>query len=97
MKPNGIVRLLGFTSAYSVTMICRVKAPGARMAKSADAADLKSADRKVVGVQVPLRAPMESELIPQKSQALAFYIPRNALFLSMVYGLCDHNSSERPG
>ena len=29
----------------------------ARMAKSADAADLKSADRKVVGVQVPLRAP----------------------------------------
>jgi hypothetical protein len=27
------------------------------MAKSADAADLKSADRKVVGVQVPLRAP----------------------------------------
>ena len=31
--------------------------PIARMAKSADAADLKSADRKVVGVQVPLRAP----------------------------------------
>jgi len=29
----------------------------ARMAKLADAADLKSADRKVVGVQVPLRAP----------------------------------------
>jgi hypothetical protein len=27
------------------------------MAKLADAADLKSADRKVVGVQVPLRAP----------------------------------------
>jgi hypothetical protein len=30
------------------------------MAKSADAADLKSADRKVVGVQVPLRAPIKS-------------------------------------
>ena len=29
----------------------------ARMAKSADAADLKSAGRKAVGVQVPLRAP----------------------------------------
>ena len=28
----------------------------ARMAESVDAADLKSADRKVVGVQVPLRA-----------------------------------------
>ena len=27
------------------------------MAKSADAADLKSAGRKAVGVQVPLRAP----------------------------------------
>ena len=32
----------------------------ARMAKSADAADLKSADRKVVGVQFPLRAPIKS-------------------------------------
>jgi hypothetical protein len=31
----------------------------ARMAESADAADLKSADRKVVGVQVPLRAPIK--------------------------------------
>ena len=30
------------------------------MAKLADAADLKSADRKVVGVQVPLRAPIKS-------------------------------------
>ncbi len=29
------------------------------MAKLADAADLKSADRKVVGVQVPLRAPVQ--------------------------------------
>jgi hypothetical protein len=29
----------------------------ARMAKSADAADLKSAGRKAVGVQVPLWAP----------------------------------------
>src|ERR1017187_5917383 len=34
--------------------------PLARMAKLADAADLKSADRKVVGVQVPLWAPIES-------------------------------------
>ena len=34
--------------------------PIARMAKSADAADLKSAGRKAVGVQVPLRAPLES-------------------------------------
>ena len=32
----------------------------ARMAKSADAADLKSAGRKAVGVQVPLWAPLES-------------------------------------
>jgi hypothetical protein len=32
----------------------------ARMAKSADAADLKSAGRKAVGVQVPLWAPSES-------------------------------------
>jgi hypothetical protein len=32
------------------------------MAKSADAADLKSADRKVVGVQVPLRAPESKQL-----------------------------------
>jgi hypothetical protein len=32
----------------------------ARMAKSADAADLKSAGRKAVGVQVPLRAPSRS-------------------------------------
>jgi hypothetical protein len=30
------------------------------MAKSADAADLKSAGRKAVGVQVPLRAPIQS-------------------------------------
>jgi hypothetical protein len=30
----------------------------ARMAKSADAADLKSAGRKAVGVQVPLWAPI---------------------------------------
>ena len=33
----------------------------ARMAKSADAADLKSAGRKAVGVQVPLRAPNKNE------------------------------------
>jgi hypothetical protein len=32
----------------------------ARMAKSADAADLKSAGRKAVGVQVPLWAPIKS-------------------------------------
>jgi hypothetical protein len=32
----------------------------ARMAKSADAADLKSAGRKAVGVQVPLWAPSRS-------------------------------------
>jgi hypothetical protein len=32
----------------------------ARMAKLADAADLKSAGRKAVGVQVPLRAPIKS-------------------------------------
>jgi hypothetical protein len=31
------------------------------MAKSADAADLKSADRKVMGVQVPLRAPKNQD------------------------------------
>jgi hypothetical protein len=38
------------------TKISRVESY-ARMAKSADAADLKSAARKGVGVQVPLRAP----------------------------------------
>jgi hypothetical protein len=32
----------------------------ARMAKSADAADLKFAGRKAVGVQIPLRAPIKS-------------------------------------
>ena len=32
------------------------------MAKSADAADLKSAGRKAVGVQVPLRAPENKQL-----------------------------------
>ena len=36
--------------------------PLARMAKLADAADLKSADRKVVGVQVPLRAPTKQKI-----------------------------------
>ena len=33
----------------------------ARMAKLADAADLKSAGRKAVGVQVPLRAPTKQK------------------------------------
>ena len=32
------------------------------MAKLADAADLKSAGRKAVGVQIPLRAPIQSIL-----------------------------------
>ncbi len=35
------------------------------MAKLADAADLKSADRKVVGVQFPLRAP-ENKRVKRK-------------------------------
>jgi hypothetical protein len=39
----------------------------ARMAKSADAADLKSAGRKAVGVQVPLWAP--SRIIHLKAKS----------------------------
>ena len=35
------------------------------MAKSADAADLKSAARKGVGVQVPLRAPIKINNLQQ--------------------------------
>ena len=38
----------------------------ARMAKSADAADLKSAPRKRVGVQVPLRAPIKINYLHDK-------------------------------
>ena len=39
----------------------------ARMAKLADAADLKSAGRKAVGVQVPLRAPIRINGLQEKS------------------------------
>ena len=41
----------------------------ARMAKLADAADLKSAGRKAVGVQVPLRAPATPSSTSQSSVA----------------------------
>ena len=40
------------------------------MAKSADAADLKSADRKVMGVQVPLRAPNTQKLSGNAARSL---------------------------
>ena len=47
--------------------------PVARMAKSADAADLKSADRKVVGVQVPLRAPVHASVSARVSAGVTAY------------------------
>ena len=42
------------------------------MAKSADAADLKSAGRKAVGVQVPLRAPAR---VPQNNRLVGPPVP----------------------
>jgi hypothetical protein len=47
------------------------------MAKSADAADLKSAGRKAVGVQVPLRAPVR-EKIRRSSVSLFLHVFRTA-------------------
>ncbi len=51
----------------------------ARMAKLADAADLKSAGRKAVGVQIPLRAPSlhqsTSRLSPQLARRLDGGLP----------------------
>jgi hypothetical protein len=47
----------------------------ARMAKLADAADLKSAGRKAVGVQVPLRAPIKSN-----SSENLFTVPKVNIF-----------------
>src|SRR5579863_6910357 len=52
----------------------------ARMAKSADAADLKSAGRKAVGVQVPLRAPgncrqSPTQWLAKASRGSALWIP----------------------
>jgi hypothetical protein len=49
------------------------------MAKSADAADLKSAGRKAVGVQVPLRAPeypifKRAQLAAEEKLAEMFHI-----------------------
>ena len=41
------------------------------MAKSADAADLKSAGRKAVGVQVPLRAPENKEIKGSERQPVS--------------------------
>src|SRR3984957_18675710 len=63
---EAILRLCNTDSAPS-----RGPAPAptdnARMAKSADAADLKSAGRKAVGVQVPLWAPVKSSRFSHRS------------------------------
>jgi hypothetical protein len=42
------------------------------MAKSADAADLKSAGRKAVGVQVPLWAPLKNKAL--KANPIPFVV-----------------------
>jgi hypothetical protein len=47
----------------------------ARMAKSADAADLKSAGRKAVGVQVPLWAPFDSTIITSFRRSFPAFFP----------------------
>jgi len=46
--------------------IVKLSCPFARMAKLADAADLKSAGRKAVGVQIPLWAPNKINKLQQK-------------------------------
>jgi hypothetical protein len=52
-------------SAANLSVLRIQDVANARMAKSADAADLKSAGRKAVGVQVPLWAPRISMLSPR--------------------------------
>ena len=54
--------LRGSKSAASGTIRRVDQSSRARMAKLADAADLKSAGRKAVGVQIPLRAPNEARV-----------------------------------
>ena len=54
------------------------------MAKLADAADLKSAGRKAVGVQVPLRAPINLDFIDLKATISGARIRPFALTVSIV-------------
>ncbi len=51
----------------------------ARMAKLADAADLKSADRKVVGVQVPLWAPLKRSELRTNLQIADLFIEAESI------------------
>lgn len=55
------------------------------MAKSADAADLKSAIRKDVWVQIPPRAPCDSYVLKQHTAPGAEWNSRLALRYSRLY------------
>jgi hypothetical protein len=70
-------------------LLCRQRlSANARMAKSADAADLKSAGRKAVGVQVSLRAPSESIICRLSPQGSISGLSRCAQFCAYLQ-LCE--------
>jgi hypothetical protein len=54
--------------------------PEAGMAELADAADSKSADRKVVGVRPPLPAPIKSIIYEAQASSDAFFYDQTAKF-----------------
>ena len=54
------------------------------MAKSADAADLKSAESNLMGVQVPLRAPIKSIIWQINASSDAFFCAQTVPKLSVV-------------
>jgi hypothetical protein len=58
------------------------------MAKSADAADLKSAGRKAVGVQVPLWAPTQSIIEMMSTIARRAFCLLGAIF-SVLQSACE--------